>query len=306
MKKIYKLGGRLMQKNNKEEFNVIFRGDIEYIDSEILLANLLTTTEIIQEINKELEGKEIEIYIKPFAPGSFEISYILAHVGFVSGLFNVISGTNISGLKFILNIFRDILNLKKLLGGKKPQEIIQHENKVEIKSAQGNTITVIDKSLNIYMNNVHIESAINKGFKNLEKNEAITDYVIEEKDGKVLFDVNREQYKNLYSPNEYLEENKKEIEIEKAHLVIFKIVFERGYKWSFIYEGQKINAFITDEDFYENLDKYEFHEGDYFEATLKVIQIFDPKYQAYINEEYEVKKIIKHHKMPKQQPIRFN
>ena len=197
MKKIYKLGGRLMQKNNKEEFNVIFRGDIEYIDSEILLANLLTTTEIIQEINKELEGKEIEIYIKPFAPGSFEISYILAHVGFVSGLFNVISGTNISGLKFILNIFRDILNLKKLLGGKKPQEIIQHENKVEIKSAQGNTITVIDKSLNIYMNNVHIESAINKGFKNLEKNEAITDYVIEEKDGKVLFDVNREQYKNL-------------------------------------------------------------------------------------------------------------
>lgn len=296
----------MMEKNNKEEFNVIFKGDIEYLDSEILLANLLTTTEIIQEINKELDGKEIEIFIRPFSVGSFEIFYVLAHLGVISGLFNIMAGTSISDLKFILEILKDILNLKKLLGGKKPSEITEHENKVTIKNVQGDITVVNIQSLNIYKNNAHIERAITRGFKNLEKNEAITDYIIEEKDGKELFSVARGEYKNLYSPNEYLEENKKEIVIEKAHLVIFKIVFERGYKWSFIYEGQKINAFITDEEFYENLDKYEFHEGDYFEAILTITQIFDPKYKTYINDDYEVKKIIRHHKMLRQQGIRFN
>lgn len=298
--------GGMMEKNNKEEFKVIFKGDIEYIDSEILLANLLTTTEIIQEINKEIGGKEIEIFIKPFSASSFEIAYIFAHIGFVSGLFNAIAGTNISNLKLILETLKDVLNLKKFLGGKKASEIITHDNSVTIKNEQGQVINVQIKSLDIHQNNIHIDKAIIKGFKNLEKDEMITDYVIKKKDGKEIFKASKKEYKNLYSPNEYLGENKRENIIENANLVIFKIVFERGYKWSFIYEGQKINAFISDEEFYENLDKYNFHEGDYFEAVLKISQIFDSRYNTYINEDYEVMKIIKHHKMPRQQGMRFN
>jgi hypothetical protein len=126
-----------MDKNNKKEFVVIFKGDIGYLDSDILISNLLTTTNIIQEINKELGGKEINISIKPFAPGSFEVLYAIAHVGVVSGLFNAIANTNIDNLNFILKILGDILNIKKILSGKKPTSIVENGNKVTVSNVRG-------------------------------------------------------------------------------------------------------------------------------------------------------------------------
>jgi len=287
----------LMQING-EEFNVIFKGELETIDSEILIANLLTTSQIIQEINKEIGGKEIEISIRTFAPGSFEIAYIIAHVTVISGLFGAIAVTDISTLRMILDILGDIFKLKKLLIGKKPTRTYDvGGNKIKIENENGNIIIINNPSFKIYSQNPHINEAINKGFKNLEKNEEIVEYKITKKDGKDLFGAKREEFKNLYAPNEFIEESKKEIIKEKAKLSIFKIVFEKGYKWTFIYEGQKINALINDEDFYKKIDTYEFKDGDYFEATLKITQIFDSRYKTYINTDYEVTKITDHIKI---------
>jgi hypothetical protein len=295
----------VFMKNKREEFNVIFKGDIESIDSEILIANLVTTSHIIQEINKEIGGKEIEISIKAFAPGSFEIAYIIAHVALVSGLFNIITGTNVQTLKMILDMLGDILKLKKFLGGKKPIDSTDKGEKIQLKNSNGNIIIVDKRSYNIYSQSPSVNEEINKGFKNLEKNEEITGYQIIRKDGKDIFLAERAEFKGLYAPNEFIEENKQIKIINNAKLSIFKIVFEKGYKWTFIYEGQKINAHISDEDFYKNMNLYEFKDGDYFDATLKITQVYDSKYRTYINSDYEVTKINQHIKVPRDQRLPF-
>lgn len=292
--------------NNREEFNVIFKGSIESIDSEILIANLVTTSHIIQDINKEIGGKEIEISIKSFAPGSFEMAYIIAHATLVSGLFSVIAGTNIQTLRMILDLLGDILKLKKLLGGKKPIDSTDRGEKIQLKNSRGNIIIVDKRSYSIYSQSPSVNEDIIRGFKNLEKNEGITGYHIIKKDGGVIFIAEREEFKGLCAPNEFIEENKKIKIIDNAKLSIFKIVFERGYKWTFIYDGQKINAHISDEDFYKTLDLYEFKDGDYFDATLKITQVYDPKYQTYINSDYEVTKINQHIKVLRDQRLPLN
>ena len=82
------------------------------------------------------------------------------------------------------------------------------------------------------------------------------------------------------------------IKPEEAILTIFKVVFEKGYKWQFYYQGNKISADIKDETFYGKIDSgAKFSKGDKLIADIEIKQTFDDSIQSYINKEYSVIKI---------------
>ena len=75
-------------------------------------------------------------------------------------------------------------------------------------------------------------------------------------------------------------------------MTIFKVVFEKGYKWQFYYQGNKISAVIKDESFFSQIDEgAKFSKGDKLIANIEIKQVFDKTIQAYVNKEYSVIKI---------------
>lgn len=289
-------------------FMVTFGGDIETLNSDILIANLLSTTRIIQEINEHISsGKEqINISIAPFSKGSFEIGYTIIHLAFVTGFVKLIAGGGASYAKNIFDIFVDLHKIKNFLGGKKAQEVINHGAKVTIKDNHG-TINIFNApAFDLYRNNPTISENMNKSFRGLQKNEKIKNYQLKDHEDRPALTIERKEFNILYAPNEYIEENKRIKYDDNAKLIIFKIVWEQGYKWSFVYQERKISALITDEDFYSRIISSDsFREGDYFEARLKITQAFDYKINAFVDEDYEVTNIWHHIPSMHQQNIPY-
>jgi len=298
--------GIIMGKD-KNGFIVTFGGDIESVDSEILISNLLATTRILEEINNQLSsGKEkITISIKPFATGSFAILYHIAYVPFITGFVNYMIGGGASYAKMVFDIFVDINKIKNFLEGKKPASVTHGDQHVEIKDNHG-TINIYNlQAFDLYKNNPEINESLNKTFRGLQKTENISNYQLKDDENKEVFLADRKDFPKLSSPNEYIEENKHVKYDENAKLIIFKMVFAPGYKWTFIYQERKISAMITDEEFYKKTIHDSYKEGDYFEARLKITQVYDMKYKTFIDEDYEVTNIIRHVPTPKQQDLKY-
>jgi hypothetical protein len=78
---------------------------------------------------------------------------------------------------------------------------------------------------------------------------------------------------------------------------LFKISFEENAKWSFVYEGDKIQAVITDPNFQKLIDSNEaFAKGDILKVDLLIHQEYDKSVQDYLNKSFEVIKLIEYKK----------
>ncbi|MGB9825831.1 MAG: hypothetical protein ACPLRU_04075, partial [Desulfofundulus sp.] len=73
-------------------------------------------------------------------------------------------------------------------------------------------------------------------------------------------------------------------------------------KWDFVYEGNKISAYIADEGFWNkvNARHLSFSSGDILIVDLEIIKIFDSEINTYVNKNYRVVKFIGH--VPGQAP----
>lgn len=290
---------------NQNEFTVIFDGRVELINAEVLISNLLNTTNILGEINKELKGPKINISIKPFELGSFDIIYAIAHVATISGLLDSIVKNYDAYLGLLISILSNIFKLKKFLGEENPKEVLQEGSKIKIIRSDNTSITVDARTFNFYKSNIFINDALNKSFRLIDKNEDIEAFLIKDKEKNELFRVSRKDFKRMYLPNPLIEEGIQYKVIEDAKLVIFKIVFGPGYKWAFIYEETKINAYISDKDFFHEMKQHAFQEGDYFIAKMKIKQKYDKRIRTFINEDYEIMEIKEHIKIGEQQAFDF-
>ncbi|MFK7946285.1 MAG: hypothetical protein AB8G11_01755, partial [Saprospiraceae bacterium] len=106
--------------------------------------------------------------------------------------------------------------------------------------------------------------------------------------------------------NDDVVNNKRVIEKNNATLNITKLSFDKGLKWSFIYEGIKISANIIDDDFFKNIDEgKQFAKGDSLIVDLKIHQEFDNSVNAYINKKYQIVKVNNHIQRAKQLDIEF-
>jgi len=275
-------------KNEKSGFKVVIDGDLTAISSDVLISNLMNTVNILQETNKNLRGPKLQIWIEPFAPGSFEIHYALLFSSVASGIAATLTKEAVSHL---IRLTAQFFNLKKFLRGKVPAEIVQEGDNVRIKNNYGNVIIVDRKVIEQYKNSGPINDSVNKIFRTLEEEKEIDTFQLLSQDRKELFRAGRADFSGMHTHNEMLYEDTKEKVINKAILVVYRVVFAEDRKWAFVFQDTIISAYITDHEFFEHLNDFRFGNGDRLEADLKILQRFDDVAKAYINIEYEVIKI---------------
>jgi hypothetical protein len=302
-----------MKERDVNDFNITFEGDINSIDVNLLTTTLLNFNTLIQEINKEGKtGKNVSLQIQTFQPGSYDIfCSLVGDSGVVNSLFSMLNKENLLFASSIIATLADILSIKEFLGGNKPESIVnKNDDSIIITNKDGQVKVTNKKAGDIIFNNPTINITINKTFSTLEGVDQIEGLSIKDNKGNNKFNITRDQFERLYSPNEVLEENpdfSKTITKSNVSLSVFKIVFERKYKWEFYYDGIKITATIEDLSFYEKLlnRKIQFMNGDIMVVDLEIGQVYNPIANIFENKKYVVKQIHEIRHQPNQTSFDF-
>ncbi len=285
------------------DFTVEFSGESE-IDLNTLLTSLLNFGTAIQEIQGAVAPEaKVDVKVKPFGEGSFLVFLALNAPDILNSVTRLFTRENVSLVENILSIFSNTINLKQFLGGKPPKETKESDDgqTIIIENQNGNTFQIKTETFNLYVNNPKIDGLYSKAFSALEKEEGVTGLKVLGHDKTELTDVKKEEFYEMSKPfDDYTGETREMIK-EGVFIQATRLSFEEGNVWGFVYEGNKISARITDEDFYKRIEANErFAKGDTMQVDLKIIQKYDLSVQAYLNKSYEVIRVIDHKEAPTQ------
>lgn len=286
------------------DFKIKFDGEQHQIDANILINNLIHTTSIIQEINRELHsGKTIDIKIKALQKGSFLIHIDLVETTFDS-LKNLLTRENIETAGAIIGGFVGLIELKKFLRGKEIKSKEEVKNKIKIENENGDVIYIENFVYGIYENNTIVKDALSQSFETLENDNSITGYEITDRNENPLVRVDREDFEYLSLKSEKLNKDEK-ILTQSASLNIVKLSFDNKLKWEFYFKGNKITAKVDDPNFQKRIDNGEaFSKGDMLEVEFEIKQKFDLTVNTFVNKSYKINRIINHIK--RENPPQFN
>ena len=253
-----------------------------------MLGNL---TVAMHGINEDLcPDKSLKITIKHLQPGCYDI-FLMVKETFLNPLIQCMDKTDITAAWGVIGGLASLITIRKWLKGEKPQEIRQEGTETILINGDGNELRIEKKIYNIYKENRVVDSAIGKSFEAIEEDEKIEGFEIYDKDKNNLCEIPREDFQWISKPPAVSREGTR-TKTDEATLTIFKVVFEKGYKWQFYYKGHKISATVKDEDFFSAIDHGErFAKGDKLVAEIEITQVFDKSVQAYINKEFVVTKI---------------
>lgn len=281
------------------DFTVEFGGDSHEIDLNTLITSLLNFGAAIQEIQGEI-APEAKVDIKVRAPqqGSFLIDILLFAPDTIAHAMPLFTRENISLVENILSVFANSINLKEHLGGQKPKAVIHNEDgmSVSIENTQGDVIIMNQPVFNIYNRNPKIDTLISKGFAAIEKDGSVESVKIKNRKGAVISDVSQSEFEVMGVPGLASEPPLRRTIIKDAvNIRAFRLSFEENAKWGFVYEGDKIQASISDPEFQRLIDDNEpFAKGDVMKVDLLINQEYDRSVQDYLNKTFEVEKLVQH------------
>lgn len=288
------------------DFKIKFDGDQHQIDANLLVNNLIHTTTIIQEINRELNnGKQIEIKIKALQEGSF-----LIHIDLVAttldSLKDIFTKDNFNTAGSIITTLVAFIEIKKFLKGDNVKSKEERHNKVKIENKNGDVLYIENFVYNLYENNPVIEDSLAQSFETLENDNSITAYEITDKNENPLIRVDSDEFPYLSIKSEKIQEGEKII-TTAAVLNIIRISFDNKLNSDFYYKGNKISIKINNPEFQEKIDNGQpFSKGDILEVELEIKQAFDKSVNTYINKSYKVSKIVKHILRNEQSKLNFD
>lgn len=276
------------------DFKIKFDGEQHQIDANLLVNNLIHTTSIIQELNRNLDsGKKVDVKIKALEKGSF-----LIHIDLVESVFdvakNLLTKENVVFGGVIITALVDLITIKLHLRGKEPKSKEVAGDKVKIENEKGDVLYINNFTQNIYENNTIVRDALSQSFETLENDNSITGYEITDKNEKPLIRVEREEFEYISQKSEEVLEGEKNI-VVAATLNIIRISFDAKLKSDFYFKGNKISVKIKDPDFQKRIDNGEpFSKGDILEVELEIRQKFDKSVNTFINKSYKINRITNH------------
>jgi hypothetical protein len=289
----------------QSDIKIKFGGEPNELNVNTLLKSLASLTTVIDEINVQIGGgQKLEIRVRALEKGSF-----LIHLGLMPMEVLEMIKANWETVSKVIATLVNLLNLRKLLRGEKPEKIEEKGNDLIIPSKSGSTVLVDKRTFNIYNSNVRINEALSENFEALKADSSIESFEVQDVEERTLFESPRTEFSDMavWGQLEIPQENIKIIN-ELATLNIFKLVWDKTRKWEFYYHGNKISAIISDDSFFKMIDKGEaFAKGDSLEVELQFKQKFDTSVNTHITilDSYQVTRVIKHVARPKQEKFDF-
>jgi len=297
------------QLKTETDFTIEFSGETSEIDVNVLLTSLLNFNTAIQEIKQSIfPDAKLDIKVKPFGEGSF-----LLHLGMnlpdllpigSAALLGLIE--NIPFIQQVLSIFANSISIKKFLDGNPPKEISKElpDGNIQIINHNGDTLNINATTVNVYMGNPKLDKAFSNAFSSISTQDNIEGLKIKDANNNVLSEAKAEYFAPMSKQIEYVDSDKRDILKSNATLQIIRLYFEEGHTWSFVYEGNKISAKVTDPLFYKRINNNEaFAKGDYLTVDLKVYQKYDSSLMAWLNTGFEVVSVTDHKKAEQQSSL---
>ena len=282
----------MTEKPRFTDFGIKLTGDMDGVDTNTLVDVLGNLSLAIHQINDDIQtNKSLKISIKHIQPGCYDIFLAIKETLIDTIMQHLLTSSPTTSAAEIVGILSGIIGIRQFLKGDKPKEIKKDKKQIIIINGNGNSLSIDSKIYNIFKEDHVIDSAIGKSFDTLNSDDAIKSFEIYDQNKKKLCDVERDCFEYMALPSPVPETDIR-IKQEEAILTIFKIIFEKGYKWQFYYQGNKISASIKDESFFSQIDGgAKFSKGDKLIADIEIKQIFDKTIQAYVNKEYSAIKI---------------
>lgn len=287
-----------MKPRSQNEFNFTFDGAIEAIEVRSLTTSLLSLNDVIKEVNELLiTNKKVELTVKTYKPGSFDVYLQLIAdglgVGIAAGLF---SGNNVEVARQVLDFVVSSLNLKQFLKGNKPKEVIKLEdNRVKVIDNQGNVFIADHMVFNMASNNEILDKKIGSIFVTAKEIDTVTGLTIKDHEGKVMFKSEKEKgdFDHMVEPNPVLrveEQITRDQIIDEAILSVYSLTFDDTKKWEFYYQGNKIPVKLLDTDFIQKVlnRTYHFANGDRIRCKMTIHQTWNKVAMVHENKAYSV------------------
>jgi len=284
-----------MSKQSTKNLKIVFGGDSHDIDADVLIESLVSYSLVTQEASAYLSpDSKVNIKIKASQEGSFELLLdVIADAG--NSLF---TPNNVAYAAGIVTIVGGLYEFKKWLSKNGAPEVVERkdENIIKVKNNNGE-ITINQNVYNIYQSSDRARESLKKTFAKLKDAEEIDDFEIVDNDtGEEIFRAEKDDFGPMSSDVGEIEQRKQTEVRNNQELSVFKIVFKENHKWEFFYNGNRIYASITDEEFIKKVSKGEvaFRSGDRMIADIEIVQVFNDAANVFVNDEYFITKIVRH------------
>lgn len=292
-----------MNEEGNTNFGIKLSGEFDGVDTNTLLDMLANMSLAIHQINDDIQSnKSLRVTIKHIQPGCYDFLLSIKET-VLDNLLKHLSTNPTAAASEIIGIFAGLLVIRQFLKGEKPIDVKEDNHQTVIINGNGNSLMIKPKTYKIYQENQIINSAIGKSFDALNEDTAIDGFELYDDKNNKLCSIPRDDFEVMAMQTTAREKDTR-VKPEEAILTIFKVVFEKGYKWQFYYQGNKIGASIQDDTFYNRIDNGEkFSKGDTLIVDLDITQVFDKTIQTYINKEYSIIKIRQHIPRSEQPPL---
>jgi hypothetical protein len=250
------------------------------IDARLLGDSLMGYSEVFTRSNAIVNGEVSEAAVlvqSDFKPGSFGASLqfvqnIVEHATQLITAHQFLNATELAvAIGFIWKnreaVKESLLDLYKWLRGKKPDNVVQVGNNVEITFGQ-NKKTVTNVVFNLYS-----DAAIRAGLGRLTSplRQSAIDRITVKQDGTDQATIEKSEAEYFEPEPMQLESDSAPMEGERdAILIVAKLSFTEGSTWTFFERGATVVARIEDEAFWQQVHQHNvtFGEGDKLRVRL--------------------------------------
>jgi len=282
-------------------FTLEFGGDPHDVSASTFLPCLLSVAGIVEELNGELgKGERVELRIRVPQPGSFLVDLLFgpAAVGPAVGLF---TGDTFKLATTIISTLSNLLNIRKHLKKDPPKQVEGRTDSIVVHNSQGSTMLVDQRVFNIYATNTTVTQQLDRAFQALDADPSVTSFEMRDASNMPVFTATRNEFSELSAGASVRNEAEQRV-VQQVQLSIVKVSFDRKLRWELIFAGNRIGAYIVDEEFWAAVDRRDetFAKGDLLDVDLQIDQLWDQGLKTFINRAYRVIKVRGHIRQGKQ------
>ena len=282
---------------------VKFGGDAEVVGIEAFSNVLLGYASVVRAAHSAEGGaSNLDVSVESARAGCLEVTLSLSS-DVLAGLLGLVTANAPMLPQVISNSF-EFYRLMAFLGkhGEPESTTVDHSSgKTSITTGDNASITINNSVYHMYSSAPGPSKAFSSSFRELEECPEV-EYMSLSSDSAPgdVFRAERADFPDYASTQPFAGEGTREIEYAEQALYLERVVLRRSKRsmWRFVWNGISISANITDQGFFDNFDSHSFSIGDAMLADLKVVQRLSPETQTYLNERYEVTRVVGFDKRP--------
>lgn len=243
----------------RETMSIKIEGKNE-VDIETLSRTLTHTAKILKKSTQySTDGEFQKFVIKDVRRGSFivDIAAVIA------------SNPNIIGeVATAISMFKDFLEIKKHLGGKEPNSVIETQNNYKIENFNGNIINISKSTFNAYTDSQDIDDSIVSMMKTLDNDSDVTGLTVESSRDNESIEFNPKELSKSYDVSKL--NSSIEVHVVRQIVKVAKVDFNWKSKWQVYVNADLVSVNNRDEEFKKEIDNHNFTTMTKLDVDLEI------------------------------------